>query len=496
MKNQMQRFVVRFISIICLLPLIWGCQQEQAEQGPAYSVETIETPEGLSVETGGLDFLPNGKMIGAFRRGEVMTYDSETEEWELWAYGLQDPLWIKAISNHEVMVMQRAELTRITDTDQDGKADLFETVTDDFGMSGNYHEFAYGPEIDREGNYYIALNTASALAGVYDIIRGDFSEIGRKGRMYSAVPYRGWVMKVKPDGATIPWASGLRSPNGLELDDEGNLFIPDNQGDWLGTSKLYHIQKGNFYGHAPSLVWEEGFENIEPLELPVPVLNKMRTKAAIQFPQGYFVNSPTQPLIDRTGGKFGPFTGQMFIGEMNHRRIVRVMLEKVHGVFQGATTSFIDSTGLKIGNNRLAFGPNGDLYVGQTDHGWPGDQGIQKITWNGVVPMEVLNMSLTEQGFELTFTKPVDAETAGNPENYNFERYYYEYHQAYGSDQYGNKKIDVTNATVSDDRKKVNLTLEELEPGFIYDMKIKGLQSAKGDSLVHNRVYYTLNRLR
>ncbi|MDZ7692829.1 MAG: hypothetical protein U5K69_17165 [Balneolaceae bacterium] len=122
--------------------------------------------------------------------------------------------------------------------------------------------------------------------------------------------------------------------------DEGNLFIPDNQGDWLGTSKLYHIQKDNFYGHAPSLVWEEGFENIEPLELPVPVLDKMRTEAAIQFPHGYFVNSPTQPLIDRTGGKFGPFTGQMFIGEMNHKRIVRVMLEKVNGQFSGRNCFF------------------------------------------------------------------------------------------------------------------------------------------------------------
>ncbi|MDZ7692828.1 MAG: hypothetical protein U5K69_17160 [Balneolaceae bacterium] len=85
-------------------------------------------------------------------------------------------------------------------------------------MSGNYAEFAYGPEIDAEGNMYISLNTASAMAGTYEIMRGEFSPIGRKGRMYSAVPYRGWVMKVKPDGTTIPWASGLRSPNGLELD--------------------------------------------------------------------------------------------------------------------------------------------------------------------------------------------------------------------------------------------------------------------------------------
>ncbi len=184
------------------------------------------------------------------------------------------------------------------------------------------------------------------------------------------------------------------------------------------------------------------------------------------------------------------------MGEMNHKRIVRVMLEKVQGVFQGATTSFIDSTGLNIGNNRLAFSPEGDLWVGQTDHGWPGDQGIQKITWNGNVPMEVLNMSLTETGFELTFTKPVDPELASQPENYNFERYYYKYHEAYGSDRYGIKEIKVTGAEVSDDRKKVSLQLEKLDPDFIYDMRIENLKSESGDTLVHNRVYYTINRLR
>lgn len=474
-----------------------SCQKEdEKSKGPAYSVETIDTPEGLSVETGGLDFLPDGRLIACFRRGEVMTYDEDSQQWKLFAQGLQDPLWIKVINNHQVLVMQRAELTKITDTDHDGMADEFETITDEFGMSGNYAEFAYGPEIDKEGNYYIALNTASAMAGVYDITRGEFSPIGRKGRMYSAVPYRGWVLKVKPDGTTIPWASGLRSPNGLEFNDEGDLFVPDNQGDWLGTSKLYHVKKGNFYGHAPSLVWEEGFENIEPLELPVPVLNKMRTKAAILFPHGYLSNSPTQPMVDRTDGKFGPFAGQMFIGEMNHKRIMRVMLEKVQGEYQGAVVSFLDSTGLNIGNNRLAFSPEGDLWVGQTDHGWPGDQGIQKISWNGKVPMEVKEMSLTKNGFELTFTKPVNAQKASKPDNYHFERYYYKYNQAYGSDRYGIENIEVTDVKVSDDKQSVQLTLAKLETGFIYDMKLKGLASEQGESLLHNRLFYTLNYLR
>ena len=148
--------------------------------------------------------------------------------------------------------------------------------------------------------------------------------------MFSAVSYRGWVMKVTPEGETVPWASGFRSPNGLALDREGNLFVSDNQGDWLGTSKLYHVRSGEFYGHASSLVWEPGFF-MNPLTLPVAVLNKMRERAVVQFPQGILSNSPTQPIFDYTGGAFGPFEGQMFIGEMNHPLIMRVALEEVTG---------------------------------------------------------------------------------------------------------------------------------------------------------------------
>jgi glucose/arabinose dehydrogenase len=494
MKKVFSGIVLMSWSIMVML----GCQLQRGEESiapPAYSVETIETPEGLSVETGGLDFLPDGHLITCYRRGEVMTYNSADSSWNVFAKGLQDPLGIRALGNHEVLVMQRAELTRLKDTDQDGHADWYKTVSDDFGMSGNYHEFAFGPEIDEEGNYYFALNVASNGAGVRDILRGKFNPLGRPGRMYSAVPYRGWVMKVTPEGETIPWASGLRSPNGLELDRKGNLFVTDNQGDWLGTSKLYHIQKGNFYGHPSSLVWLENF-NINPLKLPVPALNLMRTKAAVEFPHGFFVNSPTQPLIDRTEGKFGPFSGQMFIGEMNHKRIVRVMLEKVQGEYQGATVSFIDSEGLNIGNNRLAFSPSGDLWVGQTDHGWSGNQGIQKISWNGIMPMEVHTMSLTETGFKLTFTKPIDPAAAEKTENYQFERYYYKYHREYGSDRYGVKQIKVQSVEVSEDRKSISLELEKLDPSYIYDLEINNLSSRQGDTLVHNRLFYTLNHLR
>ena len=464
-------------------------------QGYPYEIETVKTPEGLVTETGGVDFMPDGRLVAVFRRGEVMTYDPATGKWDVFARGLHDPLGVVALSNRGLLVAQRPEVTRIRDTDGDGEADVFETVSDEFGMSGNYAEFTHGPVRDEEGSLYFSLNTASNNGPVRDIIRGEYSPRGRVGRMFSAVAYRGWVMKVTPDGETIPLASGFRSPNGLALDRSGNLFVPDNQGDWLGTSKLYHVRKGEFYGHVPSLAWEEGFR-MNPLTLPVPVLNKMRERAAVLFPQGILANSPTQPVFDYTGGQFGPFQGQMFIGEMNHPLIMRVALEEVQHKLQGVVIPFINTDKLRIGNNRLVFGPDGTLWVGQTNHGWPGDRGLQRIVWTGEMPFDMKTVSLTRDGFDITFTKPLDAARARDTSAYRFRHYYYEYSQSYGSGRRDEAPVEVTDVDVSSDRRRISVELEDLKPGYIYQMQLEGIEAADGAPLVNNTAYYTVNYLR
>ena len=84
--------------------------------------------------------------------------------------------------------------------------------------------------------------------------------------------------------------------------------------------------------------------------------------------------------MDYTGGKFGPFSGQMFVGELNHATLMRVMLEEVNQQLQGAVVPFLNGDPLRQGGNRLAFAPDGSLWMGHTDHGWGGDAGITRIT--------------------------------------------------------------------------------------------------------------------
>ncbi|QDK78942.1 hypothetical protein EXU85_10125 [Spirosoma sp. KCTC 42546] len=468
-----------------------------------YEVETIPTPPGLVAETGGLSFLPDGRMAACFHRGEVMLYTPKTKTWKLFAEGLHDPLGVIAISNRELLVVQRPELTRLTDTNGDGIADKYETVTDQFGMSGNYHEFAFGPVRDAKGNLYISLNTGSNGAGIRDEVRGQYDALGRQGRMYSCVPYRGWVMKLTPDGKLKPFASGFRSPNGLGFDAQGRLFVTDNQGDWLGTSKLYHVEEGKFYGHPTSLVWRPGFPDIDPLTLSVQTLDSMRTVESIAFPHELMAHSPTQIVLDNTGGKFGPFANQLFVGDMDFAHLLRILPDEVNGQMQGACIPFFSKAGsngvpMRIGNNRLAFAPDGSLYLGQTDHGWLGTRGIQRLRYKSGsgVPLDLMAMKLTPTGFALTFTHPVDEATARDLENYHFRSYYYEYHRAYGSPQMDVQTVSVSAVAFSDDRKTVLLTLSELKPNRIYELTFGNLQASNGQKKLMNRlVCYTLNQL-
>ncbi len=460
-----------------------------------YRIENIELPRGLSDEVGGLAFMPDGRLVACFHHGEVYTYEPKSRTWKLFAEGLHDPLGVVAMSNTEIVVMQRPELTRLRDTDGNGEADSYETICDDFGLSGNYHEFAFGPVLDKEGNFVVALNTGSSGAGVRYEVRGKYNPLStRPARMYSAVPWRGWIVKITPEGKLIPWASGFRSPNGLGFDADWNLFTPDNQGDWLGACPLYHVEQGKFYGHPAALAWKEG-NTRPPLEIPIEELDQARTRPTIVFPYGVHANSPSQPLLDATKGKFGPFAGQILIGEMNRPMLLRLMLEKVDGQLQGASVPLIQKGGLRAGDNRLAFAPDGSLWVGQTDHGWAGDKGIQHITWTGKVPLDVLTMKLTKKGFDLTFTRPVEASSASELSAYKFHRYYYEYHAEYGSKQFDQHDVAVKSVTLSPDRRQVSVELAELVPWRVYELHLDGIKGEDGTPLVNPLVAYTLNHL-
>ena len=63
-------------------------------------------------------------------------------------------------------------------------------------------------------------------------------------------------MRISEDGTMQPFAAGMRSPCGIGLVN-GEFFYGDNQGDWMGSGFITHVEKGDFLGHPASLRWAD-----------------------------------------------------------------------------------------------------------------------------------------------------------------------------------------------------------------------------------------------
>jgi hypothetical protein len=143
--------------------------------------------------------------------------------------------------------------------------------------------------------------------------------------------------------------------------------------------------------------------------------------------------------------------------------------------------------------------PSGTLFVGGTNRGW-GSRGnkpysLDRLTWTGETPFEVHEMRAKPDGFELTFTKPVDPATAGDVKSYDLKTFCYIYQAAYGSPEVDQTTPTIEKITVAADGKSERLMVKGLVEGHIHELAMKGLRSTAGGPLLHDTAYYTLNYL-
>jgi len=194
--------VILFQTLILLMSTSVPNLTALADESQYYEVVNIPTPDGVLLEVGGLVAGPGkGVVYVSTRRGDIWKIEntySDEPMFTLFSDGLQEPLGL-LWHDEWLYTVQRGELSRLRDEDGDGRADVLETVCDDWSLSGNYHEYAFGPRIDRDGNFWITLNKPFGA-----------EPFGRQ-------HWRGWAIKVDANGTMIPVAGGLRSPAGVEI---------------------------------------------------------------------------------------------------------------------------------------------------------------------------------------------------------------------------------------------------------------------------------------
>ncbi|MEQ9410712.1 MAG: hypothetical protein RIK87_23580 [Fuerstiella sp.] len=464
----------------------WGTAEEESKY---YRIVEIPVPDGLALEAGSFEVLPDQRLAIGTRRGDIFlvtgAFDKNPKtEFHRYAGGL-DEIFGMSFRDGQFFVTQQTEVTRISDTDGDDRADLFETLSDAWGFR-NYHEFAFGSKLDPDGNIWVALCLSESYR--------------------SKVPFRGWCLKITPDGQTIPVCSGIRSPCGIGPNEHGVMFYAESQGPWNGSCSLKVLEPGGFMGHPVSFNWyplakELGPPPVAPNSSSRLQIERQRVKElvpyAVVFPYRKMGRSISGFMVDRTSGRFGPFQNQIFIGDFSLSVVMRATTEKINGVWQGACYPFRE--GLATGLLACQFTPAGDLIVGGTNRGWPvrgpRPYALQRLDWTGRVPFEVKEINARPDGFLITFTKPVDRQIAAEPDAYALSTYTHIYQQGYGSPEVDHTTPLVVNATVSDDATQVRLKIDGLVQGHVHDFDFSRIRSAESAPLVHVNAYYTLNEI-
>ena len=108
-------------------------------------------------------------------------------------------------------------------------------------------------------------------------------------------------------------------------------------------------------------------------------------------------------------------------------------------------------------------------------------------------------MRAKPDGFELTFTKEVDPDTASSPAAYKMITYTYIFQAAYGSPEVDHTTPQIDRVEVAKDKKSVRLFLKGadggtgLQAGHVHELHAAGVTSAEGQPLLHKEAYYTLN---
>lgn len=487
------------------LPLLLAVAvaQEPASPGPVakaaepteddfIEIVDVEVPEHVVLEAGGIveRTRPDGSIeiyVGT-RRGEIWHATDplgQNPKWTLWAQGLQEPL---GLLDHDGWLWcgQRGELSRMADTNGDGRMDLLETHAQGWPLSGNYHEYCFGPTLGPDGGLWLTLNKPFG------------------GEPFGKADWRGWAVRIPPEGGTFePRCAGLRSPAGVGTSPSGEIWYTDNQGEWCATSKFALLETGDFHGHPHGIESCKLEQSL--VEHPGEVKSGIRMAEAVAtipnfrlpavwIPYDKCGRSPAGFVWD-TEGNFGPFAGQIVCGDQYSSEVFRMTLEKVDGRYQGACYPF--RHGLKCGITRVLWSRTGALWCGLTNRGWGSlgnrTHGLQQLRWRGKVPFEIERVTRTDQGFRLRMTAPINVASA-LPPSFSVSSWTYDHHQSYGCPPRDTREHAISGVGVMPDGRTLDLEVDGLEACRVYEVECDGLLSKALQRPLHGVAWYTRNR--
>ncbi|MEZ6035606.1 MAG: c-type cytochrome [Planctomycetaceae bacterium] len=426
-------------------------------------------PVGTRIMPTGMAWMADGRMVITSLIGDVWVLsdtngDKLPDAMALFATGLSAPYGVQ-VDGDAVLVAHKPEVLRLRDADGDGAADQFDVVASGWGFSENYHDWTTGLVRDHNGDLYVGLG----------------SDYSQNKRPADNDRWRGTILRIDSNGAIVPLATALRFPMGLALDRRQNLFATDNQGVQNTFNEINHILPGKHYG-VPSRHEEVTDDPSESPALMVPH-PWTRSVNSILFLPDDFANPD--------------LAGQGIACEYDTRCLIRFTVQEVSGVLQGACYRLSrpdqpGGGGNFVGPIASAVGPDGAIYIGSIwDSGWQGGTNtgsIERLVPDSKMPNGIREIRSTPEGFEITFFQPIrDKSAMCAAATWSVQGYTRHWNGSYATPDAERYSLSPRGLTLSDDCMRVNVRVEPLKAGFVYEIGIhesvaaeEGLWPAEG----------------
>lgn len=429
-----------------------------------YVVDTLsvpyDNPHKALMFLSGVDFMVNGDAAVCSIHGDVWMVSGINEkldrlQWKRFATGLFQPLGLRVVKN-QVYVLGRDQITRLHDRNGDGEADYFENFCNKIKTSVGGHDYVTALEVDSAGNFYY-------------IDPSGLHRVSRDGKQHETV------------------AKGWRNPNGMGVGPQGVITAAPQEGTWTPSSAIFEVKPGGYYGFGGPQVTEA-----RPLGYDPPLCWIPRA-----------IDNSTGSQVWVRGNRWGPLEGQMLSLSFGRCAMMLVLRETVGGVSQGGVVSL--KPRFLSGAMRGTYRPqDGQLYV-VGSHGWQTsatrDGCFQRVRYTGANVYLPTALHVRADGIQLTFSQPLDRETAEDAGSYGIEQWNYRYAKEYGSKEYslaspekvGHDEVEVRNAKLLPDGRSVFLTINDLQP--VMQMKIQFNVNAGDGKAIRGEIYNTINQV-
>ncbi len=439
----------------------------------------LPNPWKRNVRIADIAFYKNGRAAAVTFEGDVwmiqgIDKDLKNVKWTRFATGLHEPMSIEVIKD-TVYVFGREGIVRLNDLNKDGNADFYENFSNVMTQSPESREWAADMVYAPDGSFYIAKGGSQSNGP------GVTSQVAKGFRAGS--DQNGIILRISKDGLSSEViATGLRGPYLGIHPEKGTLTASDQQGNFVPSTPIYLIKKGDYYG--------------------VPPTNHRKDKPAITPPLTWIPHRVDRSSISQawiTGDKMGPLNDNLIHFSFAHPGLFRVLIDSSAQIIQGGV-SFIAANYPAPTSKGIINPLDGQLYItgfnlwGSSSTGVSALQRLRYTRKPSYMPNQ---FKALKQGVLLGFDCPLDPSQI-DPAGFTVKRWNYKRTEDYGSGHFktdgssGEETLPVLSSHLSADGKRILLLIAGMND--VMQMEVAYKLKARDGRKINDVFWFTVNR--